>query len=179
MENPLIGAIRQPVILQARYLQTCFPVIEALSTLGIAEGDVYLEPLDIWWPVIIDRLVWQVAAQGGNLRMGIYREGPTIDLPDGGELVVESASVACPAANTIHLLPIADTLLVAGRYWVGLQADATFGQLRRALVSNAGLQPVRYTRAGGYGAFTDPCPVTNAHLYPVFYWVRVAQNLPA
>ena len=122
-------------------------------------GTVYLMPLTISQTCIVDQIIYFVAATAlGNVRLGIYREGTPPDLPDGGALVVESASVAQPGTNRFHFVPIANTVLIAGRYWIAIQGDAV-GTFRG--VFDAASSILR-SFALVYGAFTNPCPATAA-----------------
>ena len=111
------------------------------------------------------------------MRIGIYREGPTIDLPDGGELVAESASVIQVglATYTLDQIPIPATILTPGRYYMALQGDDVTGTFIRTVDYTTFIG--RYYDHG-YGVFTDPCPVTVLIATVPTFGVRVSQNIP-
>lgn len=166
-------------VLRARYIaRQLFSFAVASTAFGTA-GRVYMAPIDIYWPMIVDRIIHQVGAvSAGNIRVGIYREGAAADSPAGAALVVESASVAQSPANQIQMVTIAETLLIPGQYFVGLQGDDVTGTFWTSSTGIAGIGSY-YDRGGGYGAFTDPCPAITATTVIPFMMLRVAQNLPA
>jgi len=143
-----------------------------------AAGRVYLCPIDISHSVIVDRIVYQVGTvSNGNLRGGIYRVGSTADSPAGGALVVETASIAQAAGSAIELLTIAATLLVPGQYFLAFQFDGSTAQFHEHYDPSLAVFAY-YSRSGGYGAFTDPCPAVTAHDRGVRALLRVKTNLP-
>lgn len=172
---PRIGA----GILKVRYLWAFMGIAgPATNAFGTA-GKVWLVPLDISWPVIVDRILYRVGStQAGNVRVGIYKEGDTEDSPVGAELVVESASIAQAATNVVQLLTIADTVLEPGQYFIGLQGDDTSGTFHRSYDSGKNIATY-YNRSGGYGAFTDPCPTLTTTEEGLNAAVRVKEALPS
>lgn len=139
-------------------------------------GRVHISQLAIPWTVEIDRLSYVVGpVSAGNVRMGLYREGPTADLPDGGGLIVESGSVAQIAAFSLHVITIPDTILRSGPYFLAVQGDDVTGTFLRAFTDNASVLARLYNQA--YGPFTDPCPATGAYAYILSGLARVSRNL--
>lgn len=143
-----------------------------------AAGRVYLCPIDIMWPVMVDRVIYKIGiVTNGNLRAGIYRQGATADSPAGGVLAVESASVAMGAAFALQAVTIADTLLTPGQYFVALQWDNNVGTFEE-IYDESLAYVFYYDRGGGYGAFTSPCPAITGHNRGVRCMLRVKTNLP-
>lgn len=167
------------LVLECRYL-TSFRAIFQLagSTFGNA-GRAFLIPIDVPWPVIADRIIYGVGAvAAGNVRCAIYREGAAADSPAGGELVIESGSVAQPGAEELHSVVIADTLLIPGQYFLAIQGNDVAGTYFRSYAAGE-QRAFYYDIAGGYGSFTDPCPaVVVSSLHP-YMKLRVKENLPA
>lgn len=177
MSGKLIHAITPRPVLRARYLWvTMFSPVEGANAFGIA-GKVFIAPLDISWPIIIDRLIYIVGStSAGGVRLGLYREGATADSPAGAELVVESGSVAQAAASTIQMVTVPQTVLIAAQYFLAIQGNNVTGTFQRT--TDTGLSFGKsYIRGGGYGAFTDPCPAVATWEIPIG-GVRVVQNLP-
>ena len=171
---PEIGA----AVLRERYFWNSIRQTAPASTAFGAAGRVILAPISVPWPVIVDRLLYSVgAAANGNVRMCIYREGSTPDSPQGGGLVVETASVAQSGINQLEMLPIPNTLLLPGQYFLGLQTDDVTATIWRTLdqVSDVSWY---YDLAGGYGPFADPCPAVASMTWLANTGVRIAQNLP-
>ena len=172
---PRVGA----AVLKARYIRGPLLPYGIASTAFGAAGRVWLPPIDVPWPVIIDRIIYQVGAtSAGNVRLGLYREGATADSPAGGVLVVESASVAQSTAYYLQMVTIAATVLTPGQYFVGIQGSDDSGTFEWSR-DDASLLSQWYDVAGGYGAFTDPCPAITKGLIVPFIMLRVKENLPA
>ena len=136
------------------------PATQTISATFAVIGRTSISLIDIPFDCIIDRLCYQVgAAAAGNARIGLYREGGTIDLPDGGTLVAESGSVAQPGTHrtVVNTLVPVEPMLTRGRYYVALQGDNITGTAWFMFdsASNFGRY---YDHA--YGAFGNPCPVT-------------------
>jgi len=120
--------------------------------------------------------------------VGLYRAGSLgfPDRPDGGALVVETASLAQVGMLTtsLHFLPIADTQLTPGLYFGAVQGDDATGTSGRfqqpgQWSSNVGGQVIvgsYYDQ--GYGAFTDPCPVTVPNLNTRPWIVMRVKSIP-
>lgn len=134
-------------------------------------GRVYLSPISIPNDCIIDRFSYYygVIASNGNVRIGLYPEGTTPDSPLGSNIIVESASVATPATYGFSLIPIADTVVKKGLYFIGLQFDDVLAAFRYGYDLNLTLGSY-YDQA--YGPFTSPCPALTANWNPIGY-IRV------
>lgn len=79
------------------------------NPLGTA-GRCYLVPIDVPWPVKVDRIsIITRSVAGGNVRVCIYKEGATADSPAGGKLLVESASTPLAGVNRKQDITIAET----------------------------------------------------------------------
>lgn len=172
---PLWDALRA-IIPEIRWIETFrLPEYTTSSAFGTA-GRVFLNQFVVKHPLIIDRLCYQVGlASAGNVRLGVYREGATPESPDGGEVVVESASVAQEAITYFQLVTIAEIHLERGKYFLGIQGDdvtGTFWTVR----SPDGDPCLRYYDHG-YGAFTDPCSATAPISNSIDGTVRVARVL--
>lgn len=144
-----------------------------------AIGRVFLAMVVAPWDMIIDRLMFlSGTTTTGNVRMGIYREGATIDLADGGALVAESGSTA-KAANVMQVLTIPNTFLKAGRYYVGVMSDTITDQYRsNTFATNPDrLGESWFANGGGYTNFNNPCPATGGASAPPIVGVRVKQVL--
>lgn len=152
LEQGMIDA--HAAALYARYLWTP-PLGFPRANQAFTVGRVYLTPIDVRWPITIDRIIYQVGTTSlGNVRVGLYREGTTADSPAGAALVVESASVAQSAINCIQMVTVASTVLTRGQYFVAIQADA-IGSMYAD--TDAGSSLAFYYPLV-YAAFTDPCP---------------------
>lgn len=154
------------------YKKRWFTVNHFTSSITIGHttpiGRVYLHLLEI--PTddsIIDAISWNnTTTATGNVRVGLYQE-TTLDTAQGAILLVESASTAIVAQNGSNgnqLITLTPTKLNRGRYYVALQFDNIASQFFRGsntvLVDN---WATFYDRAGGYGAFTTPCPAVTIH----------------
>jgi len=176
MEQGLVDA--HATALYARYLWGPLLPRQIASVPFAAAGRIYLAPIDVPRPVTIDRIIYQVGGvQAGNVRLGVYREGATADSSVGADLVVESASVAQAAANYIQMVTVADTILTPGQYFPAIQGDNATGTFYKSY-GYPGLAIGYYNRAGGYGAFTDPCPALTGISYVLFVGLRIKENLP-
>ena len=141
-----------------RWLQVPVVALSMGSTTFVAAGRVHMAQITVPKNLTLDRLGYQVGAvQAGNVRLGLYREGATPDIPDGGALVAESASVGQSPTVEVQLAAIPVTLLVRGRYWIGIQGDDVTGTFYHQR-DDASIIGRRYDHA--YGPFTDPCPAT-------------------
>lgn len=137
----------------------------ATSSFGVA-GLCFMGYLVIPFECTIDQIIYCVGdVSAGNVRAGLYgpiTAGTPPEAPDGAALVIESASVAQIAAlSTQHVDITATAITTPGIYWAAVQgSDATGTIYRVNLASTGGIHGHGYTRAGGYGAFTNPCPST-------------------
>lgn len=149
-----------------RYLLNSMPFLAGTAARVIALGATILGPVDVPFLCTIDQLGYRVGdVQAGNVRLGLYPTGATVDLPDGADVVVETGSVPQTIVSEWQLETVADTQITPGQYFVGVQADdvtATFYICNFARLQPAGFVMGR-TFAQAYGAFTSPCPVTGAY----------------
>lgn len=171
---PKIGS----VAFYARWFGTLRAPFAGGSYAGGAAGRTYLGPIEIPWPIIIDRIGYQVGStSAGNVVLGLYREGDTADSAEGGALVVETSSAAQPAASNFHVVTVSDTLLVPGLYFAVIEFSDATGTFQRNY--DAAQTYYRYyNRVGGYGALTDPCPSLTTFSVGPRMFVRVKTNLP-
>jgi hypothetical protein len=143
-------------------------------------GRVWMHPIIVPWNLTVDRLAYIIgAAANGNVRIGIYRYGSYgyPDLPDGGPLSVESASVAQGGlgTNRVHWIDIVPTVLNPSLYFIGVQGDNVAGTMFIADYSYNWIDNIAgYVRPGryydhAYGPFTNPCPVTTEEAGPIVY----------
>lgn len=141
----------------ARYIDEIFRMFAVAA--AVSTGIVSLTPIQIPFGMTLDRLGFIcVNVAAGNSRLGIYYDNG--DLPDGGALIVETASVAV-VVNQKNELIIADTSVPPGLYWLASQFDNVACNYYPHLADQCRggtLQTRRYNQA--YGAFTDPCPAT-------------------
>lgn len=174
----LISSISRSARGYARYLATdLFTITEAMQTPGVV-GQCNLATFSVPWPVVIDGIYYEVGGtSAGNVRAGIYEDGPAGDIADGGALLVESASVAQAGAQTAQFIPIPETVLKPGVYWIALQVSDATATIRSGSCTGD-FNGHFYNRGGGYGPFTNPCPVTAAVNRMFHGGVRVATNLP-
>lgn len=141
-----------------RYLWSTpeFTVLQNL-TMNVA-GLVYLSPLDVPFGSTVDRIIprWS-GVVAGNVRVGIYEEGG-VDTPQGGDLLVESASTVVAGINRWQLIAVADTVLSPGQYYIAIQSQGV--GCRIISEQDAGSSfAYNFNNSIGYGAFDDPCPV--------------------
>ncbi len=145
-------------------------------------GRVFLTEIQIPFTLTIDLLGYVTGtAVAGNVRVGLYERGAVgwPDLPDGGDLVVETGSFAQGVGTRMPSFgAIADTQLTPGSYYLGVQGDDIAGAYysvnsRLRAHETLGNAQVGFRYDHGYGVFTDPCPVTTDD-YPPFVYLRVA-----
>jgi len=140
-----------------RYLTPVFPY--RYSTLTMTANRCYLMPIQVPIRLTVDRICIPWAGTvAGNIRAGIYKDNG--ETPEGGDLLVESASVAKSGTNRLQEITITDTQLDAGLYWVAIQGDESTTEVERSTgryYHNGALQEYYYD-LGAYGPFTDPCP---------------------
>lgn len=146
------------------------------GTYAIANiGRVYLVPIVVLQKINFDRLCYMCTTTNGNVRMGIYRDGG--NTPNGGALIVESASTAMGAILKPLELTVTEATISRGLYWLGFESDVATAVLRRfdQNYSQVGtLQTYYYDRGGGYGAFTDPCPAVAVLTHTLHLWLRIS-----
>ena len=169
--------------LSARWLNSFDTPYEqqAPKTFGTS-GRVYLVPIDILWAVKVDAILWQIGdtyngGGGRGVRACLYKEGSTLDEPEGGELVVEGEATIPNKYEyifDIRIIPLVETLLSAGRHWMGIQSEVPGASFCCGLDSSPGYVIGRtFDRAGGYGPFPNPCPATSGSGFPPRMKVRV------
>lgn len=140
----------------ARYLDEVF----AYSTNGVPlpADRMQLVPVQVEHTATLDRLCLLTQVVFGNVRMAIYQDNG--DAPDGGALIVETASIAL-VADTKNELPIALTQLQPGLYWFALNSDnSANAALNHETREARGGTLIPRNAAQAYGAFPNPCPVT-------------------
>lgn len=128
-------------------------------------GTVMLAHVEVEAACTVDAIVFQkgTGVVSGNVRVGIY--GPvarTTDTCLGAAVLSESASTVVSGAtsNPQIVTLAADTPLTPGKYYIALQFDdAVVGKYLRGTNAQQVVGIFQtYARAGGYGAFTTPCP---------------------
>lgn len=143
-------------------------------TMSVA-GRVWLVPIQVSFTLTIDRLAVIIRTAVGNIRLCLYEDNG--DVPDGGSLVRQSASVA--AAADKQEVTIADAQLTPGLYWGGIQSDSTTAKAYfyiSAMAQGGTLLGRLFDVAGGYGAVPDPCPVTSTTNTAPVMFLRVAST---
>lgn len=150
-----------------RYLFPKNAVITAgFSTQAGVAGRVFLVAIDVPRAVTIDAVGCIIDTAGGagtTFRLGVY--GSLADIPDGRSLIVD-AGTRDATQNYIHELTIADTNLVQGTVFVGIETEDTTIKFCRYSATSAGGVVVNkswgtyFDRAGGYGPLPTPCPET-------------------
>lgn len=129
-------------------------------------GRVYLQRVEVPEQRIINGISfvnWNPT--NGNVYVGIYPDIGT-GTPVGATLLVSSASTAVSGTvDTGQTVSIADTTLTAGSYYVAIQFSGTTNELlfhnNKAVYIDL-TTGFYYDRAGGYGAFTTPCPASTS-----------------
>jgi len=160
------------------YLRYLKPVFEGYgyTNLTLTANRVYLMPIEVPVRMSVDAiLVFYKGTVAGNIRAAIYKDNG--EIPSGGALVVESASVAKSGTWRKQEISIAETQLEPGLYWLAIQSDES-----TTIVCNESNAFVRYGTLrsyvydlGAYGAFTDPCPaVSDASQQNPALWLRVS-----
>jgi hypothetical protein len=135
----------------------------AVATNNQASGTAgrhYLQLFDVAAPVTVDAIVLlNGTTAAGNVTAMIY--GPLVTEEDctGAPLAVASSSVAQTGTSVPQIIPLADTVLMPGRYYVGIEfSDVTGTFLRSSSTSQVTGWAQTYDRGGGYGAPTNPAP---------------------
>lgn len=136
-----------------------FPTASSFSPVA---GRVYLELLyDIISPVAIDQIsVVNGSAIAGSITVGIYGPLVTEDTCAGSPLIATSTSTAQSGTTKQQDIPIVQTNLNTGRYYVAIEYSSTSAKFvgTPALPLNISAFAQFYDRSGGYGTLTDPCP---------------------
>lgn len=137
---------------------------------------VYLHEIQIDNSVTVDGIrLHNFSTVAGNVTIGIYGPITIEDTPEGSSLVATTGSVAMNGANVAQFFPlISNVTLTIGKYYIGVEASdatATFGTVGTNGAELGG-EECYYDRGGGYGALTDPCPVTTISTARV-HWLLV------
>lgn len=133
------------------------------TTTGTA-GRVYAASFDVPISLSLDGvMIYNYATVAGNIRVGIYKSS-TKDVIDGADLIMDSADTALAGTNQKQFIPFSSSIkLSPGQYWIAFELSDvthTFGQSTINITTNE--ENLRqYDRGGGYGALTNPCPVTS------------------
>lgn len=169
------------LLLQRRYLGFTAPITEFSSVAFGTIGRGFLAPIDVPMKVEIDALVYQIGnAATGNVRLALYEEGATIDLPDGGTLIAESGNLSQDNPADVDRYTISPVeILEPGRYYGAIMGDDINGTFYRAFPSTTGdITPGRYfDNSVGFGVFDDPCPVTLAIARAPALYLRVLRSI--
>jgi len=141
-----------------RYLRTIFH-IRCDDAYTMVTARVKLIPFEVPVRLTVDRIIicYRTPA-AGNIRAGIYKDNG--NTPQGGALLVESASVAKAGAWQKQEIVISDTELEPGLWWAAIQSDenTTVIEGEAAEYFKGGSLQCMYYDLGAYGPFTNPCP---------------------
>lgn len=137
---------------------------------------ISLAPVQVAETITVDRLcVLPGTVVAGNIRLGLYNDNGLV--PDGGALIVETASVAAAAPGRQEVA-IANTRLTPGLYWFAEINDNATLRLLAAWggsdTSGASPAPHGKSCAQAYGPFTNPCPATANHSFCPVGILRIA-----
>lgn len=151
------------------WLEPVYKSIASTSQASQADGRTKLLQFDVPCRVIVKRFAWQNGATAqDNLRVGIYRAvviaGDHIVTPAGASLVYDSGNIAQSGTNTVQEHIVTTPLVLeSGTYFLAFETTGTtmtfMRQSNQIQASGLGYE---YTRAGGFGALTDPCPTVSA-----------------
>lgn len=95
----------------------------------------------------------------GNVIVGVYGPIVTEDTCLGAPVLVQSASTPIVGANGPQIVPITETTLPRGRFYMAVEYSSATHQYRRQTNASQIIGWGQfYDRAGGFGALTDPCP---------------------
>ena len=136
---------------------------------------VYLGPIEVKCRSTIDRIaiVYDTPC-AGNIRAGLYYDNGYT--PVGGALLVETAALAKTGTFRIHELPIVDTLIEPGMYWMGILSDdpttAVVMQGPWQLRAGDGARLCYYNR-GGFLPLLNPCPAVGYVTDTPWFYLRV------
>lgn len=150
-----------PPVALGRWLYPIETTTAANTSQTFTVGRVVLAQFVVPRACVIDGLAYTVGTTAaGNVIGGIV--GPvavTADSAVGAVVVAQSASTAQATQSTSQVLTWTAVRVAAGLYYAALEgSDATGTYMRpTSAVSPAGTV-MRYDRAGGFGALTDPTP---------------------
>lgn len=147
------------------------------SAVWVAADRVHIHPLIVPFGVRVDRIGHvNHNPVSGNCYKGIYRDNG--DTPVGGELIVQTGSVAVGLVNQVSEDAITEVYLEPGVYWIAMIVDNNTHQVRipgYRMVQGGTLTGHKYDRAGGvYGPLTDPCPATTVQTAIPQFTLRVS-----
>lgn len=127
-------------------------------------GRVYLAQFNVPNPGFsVDAILFTTnSVVAGNVIAGIYRAAST-DTPDGGPLIVQSASTAVSGTiNMTNAIPVAQTFLAPGTYYAAITfSDATCTFNRHASVDQGTNIAVRFASDPSFGALPATCSATS------------------
>lgn len=105
---------------------------------------------------------------GTNARLGIYQyDGTELDPSSNATLLYDSGNISV-ATTGLKDHSISGTVTIQkGMFWTALETEdntVAFRRLSNTVIvpSDEPLYGSYYTRAGGFGALTNPCPVVTA-----------------
>jgi len=142
---------------------------------GFGSGRVMLVPVEVPWPMTVDRILYQVGNLGrGSVRVGIYQTGPNPESPQEGLLVVESGPVPQGLAQGIQMVVIPDTQLFTGIYFLALQGESDQGSFCRSRDASTWFA---WAYDQKFGPFVNPCPRVNGIAQLWWGGLRIKENL--
>jgi hypothetical protein len=132
---------------------------QATSTYTI--GRVYLEEVEIPENCTVYGIQFYCyATAAGNVTVGLYSQASE-GVADNGVLLASSASTAVPGINQQVLVAFASaTAVTAGRYFLAIEFSDNTNTCGKPNSITLCANICYYDRGGGYGALTNPCPVT-------------------
>lgn len=133
----------------------------AVTSQTFTAGTVLMAEFQNPVPGTVDQLCFVTGGtSAGEVTVGIY--GPvTAETSTGAALLVESASTAASTINVPHCIALTATYMPAGLYYAALEgSDATGTYMRHSNQTQIVGYGATYARGGGYGALTNPAPVT-------------------
>lgn len=140
------------------------PVIDGVNTTSqtATAGDVLLFQFNVTSSCSVDGIgLRHGATASGNAVVGIY--GPisqTSDTCNNAPVIVQSSSTAL--VGTLQVVTFTETALTPGIYYAAVEyEDALHTFFRFGNTTQVGGVTQKYSRGGGYGALTDPCPAVS------------------
>jgi len=135
-------------------------------------------PIEIPFKCIIDHIGWINGTAAGSVKAVIYRDNG--DTSEGGALVVQSGATACAGNGQKQEAVIAETLLVAGLYWIGILVQ---GAVNADMYGNAANEhDLGGTLQGEHDdvnsdTVPDPAPTPDSNSRSPYMYVRVKEVL--
>ena len=155
--------------LKCRRLNCVFAGMARTTSTGLPPAAVYLVPVPIFGPCTLKKIgfvLWDLGT-GGNVILGAYADNG--DKPDGGAVLAETPNTVLSLPNLrVHEIAVTDVVLDSGVIWVAFEPSSNSPSVMVWDQETQGgtLGSRYYDRAGGYGALTNPCPVTAAAAFP-------------